>query len=260
MFLIQRRIIRSLVAVAVVAACLVLGDTVFAQSATGTSSASAGIFLPEPEVIAQPQIVGQETVKHAYDDGKPRIEQTVAKFSDDHFEAHGAYREFHPNGQVFIEGQFERGRREGDWSFWYENGTLNRKCSYRNGQPDGSWDVFRDVGTLKAKRSFKNGLRDGEWLTYDDTGKQVLSEEHYADGKAEGVQKTWYPSGKLRLEESRKQGQLHGRLTEWNEKGEKVRELNFVENKLDGPAFRVTPDGRRVEEVYKDGRPVPKNR
>lgn len=259
MFVIQRRGFRPLVVSAVVAAGLCLACAAFAQTAADQSSTADGIYLPEPEVIAEPQIVGQETVKHAYGDGKPRIEQNVAKFSDDHYEAHGAYREFHPNGQVFIEGQFERGRREGEWSFWFENGQLNRKCSYSNGQPNGSWDVFRADGTLKAKRSFKNGLRDGTWLTYDDAGKQVLNEEQYAQGKADGLWKVWFPNGKPRLEAGYKLGQRHGPLTEWNEKGEKVRELNFVEDKLDGPAFRVTPDGRRVEEVYKDGRPVPKN-
>jgi antitoxin component YwqK of YwqJK toxin-antitoxin module len=231
-------------------------DALLAQVRSSSGQAAKPIFLDEPEVVAEPQIVDHETIKDAYPDGKPRVERDVARFSDNHFEADGVYREYYSNGKVFVEGRFSRGRREGEWVFSYDNGQLNRKATYKKGQPDGSWEVFRADGTLTAKRSFKDGQRHGEWLTYDDTGKQKLSEEHYSDGQRDGVWRAWFPSGKLKQEVSFKLGQSHGPASEWNEKGEKIAELSWVEGKLHGTASRLLPSGRRLVQQYKDGKLV----
>ena len=79
-----------------------------------------------------------------------------------------------PNGKLFVEGQYRRGRQHGEWTFYFDNGQVNRKATYNNGQPEGAWEVFRADGTLAAKRSFKNGLRDGTWVTFDDSGKKEV--------------------------------------------------------------------------------------
>jgi antitoxin component YwqK of YwqJK toxin-antitoxin module len=228
-----------------------------AQTTPAGRAKPAPIYLDEPEVIAEPRLVDRTTRQDKYEDGKVRLEQQVARFSDDHLEADGFYREFHPNGQPFIEGQFRRGRQEGEWTFWHESGQLNRKMTYANGQPDGAWDVFRADGTLSGKRSFKNGLRDGEWINYDKTGKQMLLQEQYTAGKLDGVRKLWYPNGKLRQEAGFKAGLRHGTAAEWNENGEKIAEITYVENKPDGTAMQVLPDGRKVVQEYKDGKLVP---
>jgi antitoxin component YwqK of YwqJK toxin-antitoxin module len=224
--------------------------------APAPSGAKPAIYLDEPEVVAEPRLVDHTTRQDKYEDGKIRLEQQVARFSDDHLEADGFYREFHPNGKPFIEGQFRRGRQEGEWTYWHENGQVNRKMSYKNGQPDGEWEVFRSDGTLSGKRSYKNGLRDGEWVNYDKTGQQMLLQEHYAAGKLDGVRKVWFPNGKLRQEAGFKQGRRHGMAAEWNENGEKIAEATYVEDKPDGIAMQVLPDGRKVEQEYRDGKLV----
>lgn len=212
------------------------------------------IYLDEPEVVAAPKIVSRETVSDKYGDGKLRVERQIARYSDDHFEADGFYREYYPNGQKFVEGQFRNGRQHGEWTFWFDNGQQNRKATYDSGQPDGAWEVHRADGTLAAKRGFRRGLRDGEWITYDDTGKTPLREEHYVDGKADGVWKVWYPSGQLAQQIGYKQGLQHGTSTEWNDKGEKRRELSYVDNKPDGAATLWLPDGHKIIQQYKNGR------
>jgi antitoxin component YwqK of YwqJK toxin-antitoxin module len=250
---------RCLALVSVLALVCAVSRELGAQAPPQGSSAGP-IYLPEPEVVAEPTIVDKQLVKDQYADGKPRVERQVARFSDNHFEADGPYREFYPDGKVFVEGQFVRGRREGQWSFWYDNGQINRKATYKQGQPDGSWEVFRADGTLSAKRSFKNGARHGEWLTYDDTGKQKLAEEHYVDAKPDGVWRVWFPSGKLKQEGSFKLGVRQGPAIEWNENGEKVLELNYAEGKLEGTASRLLPNGRRIVQQYKAGKLISESR
>ena len=214
------------------------------------------IFLDEPEVIAAPTIVRRETIREPYEDGTPRIEREVAHFSDNHFEADGVYREYHPNGKLFVEGRFRRGRQHGEWTFYYDNGQINRKAKYNNGQPDGAWDVFRADGTVSGKRSFRNGLRHGDWINFDESGKKPLREEHYVDGKVDGVWKVWLPSGQLKQQISFRDGKKHGTSTEWSDKGDKIAEVNHVDDKLHGTVTRWLADGTKVEHQYKDGRLV----
>ena len=120
----------------------------------------------------------------------------IARYSDNHFVADGFYREFYPNGEKFVEGQYKNGRQDGNWTYWHDNGKVQRKVNYNNGQPDGSWEVLNAEGAVVAKRGYKDGKRDGTWVVYDETGKQPLREESLRDGKADGTWKVWFPTGK----------------------------------------------------------------
>jgi antitoxin component YwqK of YwqJK toxin-antitoxin module len=214
------------------------------------------IFLDEEKQVAEPSIVRREMLTEKFKDDKIRIEREIAHFSDNHFEADGKYKEYYPNGQVFVEGLYRRGRQDGEWMFYFDNGKLNRKAKYDNGKPDGPREIFRADGTLAAKRGFADGLRDGEWITYDATGKFPLVEEHYVQGKEDGVWKYWHPNGKQKQQISLKQGVRHGVTTEWDDKGAKRFEANFAEGKLDGTATRWFPDGRKIVQEYEDGKLV----
>jgi antitoxin component YwqK of YwqJK toxin-antitoxin module len=213
------------------------------------------IFLPETEqVVAKPAIVNRETIPEKYGDGKLRIERQVAHYSDNSFAADGTYREFHPNGKPFVEGQFKDGRQIGEWKYYFDNGKPNRTAKYKDGKPDGSWEVFRADGTLLAKRGFKDGKRDGEWITYDDTGKKPRTEEHYVDGKQDGVVKIWYPDGQQKLEWNFKNGKQDGKSTNWDEKGQKILEAEYTDGKLNGTATRWFADGKKVVQQYENGK------
>jgi antitoxin component YwqK of YwqJK toxin-antitoxin module len=213
------------------------------------------IFLDEQQQVASPTIVEREKMQEKFENSDQiRIEREVARFSDNHFEADGAYREFYPNGKVFVEGQFRRGRQHGEWTYYFDNGQINRKAVFNEGQPDGAREIYREDGTLLAKRGYKDGKRDGEWITYDKTGKIPLREEHYANGEEDGVWKVWFPSGKLKQQVSLKNGQRHGMSVEWDEKGEKRAEVNYVDNKLHGTVTRWFPDGRTVTQQYSEGK------
>jgi antitoxin component YwqK of YwqJK toxin-antitoxin module len=211
------------------------------------------IFLEEKRVIAPPTISRREVTTDKYEDGKIRVERQVAKFSDEHFESDGFYREFYPDGKPFIDGQFVRGRQDGQWTYWYDNGQTNRKVSFRNGQLHGAWEIYQRNGSLLATREYDNGLRHGQWVTYDQTGQQPLREEHYDKGTSEGVWKTWYPNGKLQREVTIKGGVRHGVATEWADDGKKVSEATWVEGKLDGAATVWRSDGKKVLRQYKNG-------
>jgi antitoxin component YwqK of YwqJK toxin-antitoxin module len=246
------------VAVAAAAACV--GESARAQE-DGKASVKIQpytgppIFLDEPEQIAAPKIVERQKIQDKYEDtGKVRIEREVARFSDNHLEADGMYREYYPDGQLFVEGQFRRGRQQGEWTYYFENGKVNRKAVFADGKPDGTREIYRDDGTLAAKRSFRDGQREGEWIIYDKSGTKPLREEYYANGEPDGVWKVWHPNGELKQQISLKQGQRHGTSTEWAENGEKRAEVNYVDGKLHGTFTRFLPDGRKIVQQYEEGK------
>jgi antitoxin component YwqK of YwqJK toxin-antitoxin module len=213
------------------------------------------IFLDEPESPPPAKLVEKRVDKDTYPDGKTlRYERQIGRFSDDHYEADGFYREYYPNGQKFVEGQYKDGHQEGTWTYYHDNGKVQRTVTYSNGQPDGSWDVYNAEGAVVAKRGYKNGKRDGTWVVYDESGKQPLREEVYTDGKANGVWKVWFPSGQQKNEISVKDGVRDGPYAEWDEKGNKRLDLNFADGKFDGTATLLGVDGQKVVQHYDHGK------
>ena len=212
------------------------------------------VYLDEPEQKPAATLVERQVVTDKYEDGTVRVEREIARYSDDRRTADGKYREFYPQGKLFVEGEYRAGAQHGEWTYWHENGTKNRTATYKNGKPDGSWEVFRADGTLEAKRSYKEAKRDGTWIYYDETGEKPLGEEQYTDGKANGLWKAWFPSGQLKKQIGFKMGVRDGEALEWNEEGKKRVEVTYVEGKPHGPATVWAPDGRKFVQVYEQGK------
>jgi antitoxin component YwqK of YwqJK toxin-antitoxin module len=219
------------------------------------------ILLEEPKEIAPPTIVERKKLPEKFAGTEQvRVEREVALYSDNHIEADGSYREYYPTGQLFVEGQFQKGRKQGEWTYYHDNGQVNRKAAFKEGQPDGTWEIHRADGTLVAKRGFVAGRRNGEWISYDDKGEKPLREDHYLDGKPDGVWKLWFPNGNLKQEISFQNGVQHGLSTEWEEAGKKRAEVPFTEGKLDGTATYWTSDGRKLVREYKAGQLISERR
>lgn len=226
------------------------------KSTDASPSEGPDIYLNEPEAPPPATFVERQVVNSKYPDDKIRWERQVARYSDNRFVADGYYREYYPNGQLFVEGTYKDGRQEGAWTYWYDDGTENRQVTYKNGKPDGAWESYRADGTLAAVRSFKGGRRDGAWIVYDETGEQPLREQHYVDGKPNGVWKQWFPSGQLHRQVTLKDGLRDGPATEWRDDGSKAVEMNYHEGRPHGTSTLWSADGRKFTQEYEDGRMI----
>lgn len=217
------------------------------------------IYLEEPPT-PPPATVAERGIKRSqkYKNGEVHVERTIMRYSDDTRINHGPYKEYHPNGQIFSEGQFTLGIYSGEWKYSHDNGKPCKTVTYKKGQPDGAWDVLRADGTIQAHREFKAGKKNGEWASYDDAGKTKLSHQSYADNKPAGEWKTWYPSGQQKAVAHFKDGKRNGLIQEWAEDGEEIGSAEFVDGKLHGLRISWGPDGKRREQQFKEGRLVPK--
>jgi antitoxin component YwqK of YwqJK toxin-antitoxin module len=83
-----------------------------------------------------------------------------------------------------------------------------------------------------------------------------LREEHYVDGKADGVWKVWHANGQQRQQLGFKQGQLDGTSIEWDENGQKRVEVSYANGKLNGARTLWLKDGRKITQNFEDGKLV----
>jgi hypothetical protein len=68
------------------------------------------------------------------------------------------------NGNTRIKGQYINGKREGKWTWHYENG------------------LKMDDGPKSQEGNYKDGNKDGKWTEWDEDG-QIISESNWKDGE-----------------------------------------------------------------------------
>ena len=74
---------------------------------------------------------------------------------------------------------------------------------------------------------------------YHDDGKTPKVEETYVNGKREGVSRAYFANGKPQREVTFKDGLLDGPMTEWDETGRKIGEVELQGGKRDGKFIAV---------------------
>ena len=213
------------------------------------------IYLPE-NVQVEATWVKKWVDTQKYDDGKPKTEREISSFSDERMVNDGFYREYFANGQMFLEGQYERGTPVGQWKYYHDNAQLAKTVKFEDGKPAGEIELRRPDGTLDAKRTYSQGKRDGTWTAFDITGEKPAREEHYVEGKPDGVWKFWFDDGKQSQEIAFRDGKRHGVSTEWDKEGVKRAEVNFADGDKHGKSTQWTADGKVIEQTFSAGKLV----
>lgn len=153
--------------------------------------------------------------------------------------AHGAYREWHPNGQLRIEAQVIGGTADialgaqRDWLF------------------EGISKVWDEQGNLVAHIPYEKGVLNGVSVYYYPTG-QILREVPFVDDKIVGEATEFFPDGALKLKSHYKEGLRWGETIQFFETGQ----LAYIEDYTDGKLLVGTyydPQGELVSEVKNGG-------
>ncbi len=129
----MRALLRVVLFLAVVS--IAFAGSLFAQSGAEVAVEpykGEAVYLPEP--AAPPpasEVGGREMVSQKYEESEQiHVERGVLKFSDDTFVNDGPYREFYADGQLFVEGEFERGKQIGEWTYHHPTGKVAKKVTY----------------------------------------------------------------------------------------------------------------------------------
>jgi len=98
----------------------------------------------------------------------------IAQFENNKYELKDSVKCFYSvNDNLFLKGNFFKGKLHGEFRTYYKDKTLKRIFEYNNGQRNGSWKKFNTNGEIIKKVFYKNG---NEFLIdfYDDQRNLIV--------------------------------------------------------------------------------------
>ncbi len=104
------------------------------------------------------------------------------------------------NGIKVESGQFENGKRTGNWLSKNSKGTTIRNANYLDGKLHGAYELFHFDGNPKLKAEFESGSPKGEWIYYNAKGR-IIKQGTFTDGKPSGKWKILDKKGKKQYAE-----------------------------------------------------------
>lgn len=142
-----------------------------------------------------------------------------------------------------------------------ERERINRRDS--ENRQHGPWKWFYENGIVKSEGVYKNGLKNGLFKEYDKQGNLKKIEKFVDDLKQESAEEVarldlrrdYFPTGKVKVEATYRNGVPEGIRREFDENGTVVRSFIFRNGIIAGEGI-INPDGLRQglwKEYYPDG-------
>ena len=140
------------------------------------SSEVKSLSFAETDSISQKY---EEIIIDYYEDGSPFVINYYPKDKPDNIVYQ---RKLYRNGDIFMEGGLDNGKRQGKWVAWYENGNIWSIGNYHQGLNHGSSKVYYDNATLRYNKEYDMGTPNGLWKFYDPQAN-LLGEIMYENGE-----------------------------------------------------------------------------
>ncbi len=86
------------------------------------------------------------------------------------------------SGPRSAEGPIVDGKRDGDWSIYYQGGKVEARGTYLRGRRVGVWTWWFEDGRKRAEGRYVDGKRQGRWQVWSEGGK-VVSDEDFERGR-----------------------------------------------------------------------------
>ena len=81
-------------------------------------------------------------------------------------------KKYSSTGWVLYKGIIDRkGKRQGEWTYFYKSGKVKSVGSYKNNRRVGEWNFYHENGkTEQVGKYDKRGKATGMWMWYHDNG------------------------------------------------------------------------------------------
>ena len=132
------------------------------------------------------------------------------------------------NGKTQISGNFEKGRKTGEWIYYYTSGTMKNKSNFKLGKQEGLFHTYDKNGLLSSIVNYNNDTISGinEVYRYN----RLSGVYNYSKGKIEGPYTIFNPDGSLLTEGYFVNDEVVGdRYTYW-QNGVISRKEKFIDN------------------------------
>ena len=153
------------------------------------------------------------------------------------------------NGNKEMEINFRDGKQDGLGIRWYKNGQKMNELTYKDGILNGLYTHWREDGIKSEEGSFKGGRLHGLVTYWSWIDGKLYSESTYKDGKKRGLQIIYYKNGQIESEDIYKDDKKNGLSIFWSEKGEKLWEGRYKDGREIGQWNQYDLDGK-VLRVY----------
>ena len=90
---------------------------------------------------------------------------------------HGPVREWYPNRQPKLSGQFVKGEREGRFTWWHQNGNKKAEGQFSQGSRTAIWRYWHSSGMKRSEGQFEDNQPIGVWRSWDVNGKLVTEKD-----------------------------------------------------------------------------------
>lgn len=186
-----------------------------------------------------------ETIQQRHEDGSIQVERQVTQDSEGNFFSHGSWKLFSPQGQSLAEGAFQFGMMEGPWRRWH---PASREGVFAM-QP---FDQFQ--GPFLSSVNFTDGRMDGIWQIHD-AGRTKIMEIPYELGRRQGTASWWWPNGQKMREIRFDRNLIDGYWIEWNQQGQVIRRDEYLRGrKLVRETEEFSPGQKRLLAWFVDAK------
>ena len=178
----------------------------------------------------------------------------------------------------------ESGNKQGVWKGIYQESKRTRyEGTFEHGKEIGLFKFFDDTkaGTIIATREFNNKDNscytifynqnknkvsegkvvnkqfEGDWIYYHEDSPLVMTFEHYANGKLNGIRKVFYKSEKIAEEAIYIDGIKNGTYKKYAENGILLEETIYKDGEYEGLAiFRDVDNKIYAQGLFRKGKKV----
>ncbi|MEZ0004692.1 antitoxin component YwqK of YwqJK toxin-antitoxin module/Tfp pilus assembly protein PilF [Flavobacterium sp. 28YEA47A] len=157
----------------------------------------------------------------------------------------GTYLMKNIEGSVLIKGGYEKGKKKGEWSYFYNTGALSKKENYENGILTG---LAKTYNMDERPSSVFNYVNDTISGVYESYGHGALSNiYHYKNGQLNGPHKSFHSDGSVSQEDFYINGELYKSISYWQNGN-----VNFVTSYMNSSPVKLetyNSDGKKFNEI-----------
>jgi len=140
----------------------------------------------------------------------------------------GAFKEFHPNGELKREVRYLGGKKSGLMRTYYDSGQLEQEAVYVGDDIEGDFRSYYEDGASHQEKTYVQGKLNGVYKAYDEHGVPFF-EITYKDDVQHGSDKIYDQMGVMQFLDTYHDGVLINRKT-YNEYGALMFDQDFKEN------------------------------